>query len=54
MTFKQACKDANLVKWMEAMNEEMESLCANETWDLVPLPPNRKPLKNKWVYNLKE
>lgn len=36
------------------MNEEMESLHANDTWDLVPLPSNRKPLKNKWVYCVKE
>ena len=36
------------------MNDEMESLNANQTWDLVPLPPNRKALKNKWVYRIKE
>lgn len=32
----------------------MESLTVNNTWDLVPLPPNQKPLKNKWVYCVKE
>ena len=53
-TFKQACSDLNLVHWLDAMNDEMESLNANQTWDLVPLPPNRKALKNKWVYRIKE
>ena len=36
------------------MCEEMDSLLKNQTWDLVTLPPNRKPLRNKWVYKLKE
>jgi hypothetical protein len=31
----------------------MDSLLQNKTWDLVPLPPNRKALKNRWIYRLK-
>lgn len=52
--FKVATKDINCHKWQEVMHEEMESLLTNQTWDLVPLPSNRKALKNKWVYKLKE
>jgi hypothetical protein len=53
-TFKQACSDINSVFWMDAMQDEMESLNSNQTWDLVPLPADCKALKNKWVYRIKE
>ena len=36
------------------MNEEMDSLVRNETWDLVQLPIEKMALQNKWVYRLKE
>jgi hypothetical protein len=40
--------------WMVAMESEMESLHKNGTWDLVPAPKGKKPVKCKWVYKLKE
>ena len=36
------------------MNEEMDSLVRNQTWDLVKLPAEKRALQNKWVYSLKE
>ena len=36
------------------MNEEIESLVRNQTWDLVKLPAQKSALQNKWVYRLKE
>ena len=41
-------------KWEVAMEEEMDSLMHNQTWDLVRLPAGKTTLKNKWVYRLKE
>ena len=41
-------------KWEQGMNEEMESLVRNQTWDLVELPAGKRELQNKWVYRLKE
>ena len=46
MHFKDACRSADKNQWMIAMEEEMNSLKTNKTWDLVPLPPNQKALKN--------
>ena len=37
-----------------SMEEEMESLMHNQTWDLVRLPTGKPELQNKWVYKLKE
>ena len=39
---------------MKAMQEEMESLQKNNTYELVKLPKGRKALRNKWVYKLKK
>ena len=36
------------------MNDKMESLMKNQTWDLVELPEDKKALHNKCVYRLKE
>ena len=35
------------------MQEEIEALHKNNTWDLVPLPQGRKPIGNKWVFKIK-
>jgi hypothetical protein len=36
------------------MESELNSIQANETWDLVELPWNRKALPCKWIYRLKQ
>ena len=36
------------------MEEEMDSLMHNQTWDLVKFPAGKTTLQNKWVYRLKE
>ena len=41
-------------KWEQGMDEEMDSLVRNQTWDLVKLPAKKRALQNKWVYRLKE
>ena len=35
------------------MNEEMAALDANHTWDLMPLPHDKKAIGCKWVYKVK-
>ncbi|KAG8477010.1 hypothetical protein CXB51_030151 [Gossypium anomalum] len=47
-----SCEDSK--KWMFAMQEEMESLYKNRTWDLVKLPKGKKTVRCKWVFKKKE
>jgi hypothetical protein len=44
-------KDAS--KWEAAMQEKNGSLMANGTWELVPLPKDRKSVGCKWVFRTK-
>ena len=39
--------------WQEAMDEEISTLELNHTWDVVPLPPSKPPIRCKWVYKIK-
>ena len=39
--------------WEKAMDEEMVVLYVNDTWDLVPLPKDKKNIGCKWVYKVK-
>lgn len=36
------------------MQEEIDTLRKNGTWELVPKPENNKPVTYKWVYQLKK
>nr|GEX38526.1 putative reverse transcriptase, RNA-dependent DNA polymerase, Gag-polypeptide of LTR copia-type [Tanacetum cinerariifolium] len=49
-SYEEAVKDIN---WVNAMNEEMNALYENKTWDITDLPLNRKPIGCKWVYRIK-
>ncbi|KAJ0900510.1 putative RNA-directed DNA polymerase [Helianthus annuus] len=48
--FYEASQDPN---WVSAMNEEIEALHRNDTWDLVELPSGRSLVGCKWVYKIK-
>ena len=48
--FEYAIKDK---KWIEAMDEEMNSIEGNKTWDLVEPPKGKEVVGVKWVYKTK-
>jgi hypothetical protein len=52
-TLQEALNNPDASFWKEAMQEEIEALHKNNTWELVPLPGGRKPIGNKWVYKIK-
>ncbi|KAH9670456.1 hypothetical protein KPL70_016992 [Citrus sinensis] len=52
-TFHEALESSDIALWMTAMQEEIEALHKNKTWELVPLPRGRKAIGNKWIYKVK-
>ena len=49
-SFVKAAQDP---RWIELMNEEMQALGKNKTWDLVPHSPRNKAIGCKWIYKVK-
>ncbi|GJY63604.1 hypothetical protein Tco_0465064 [Tanacetum coccineum] len=47
-----ACKDSS--KWKAAMEEEMDSLRKNQTYELVDHPARQKLVSCKWLFKIKE
>ncbi|KAL6314756.1 hypothetical protein AAG906_027104 [Vitis piasezkii] len=39
--------------WKEAINDEMDSIMSNQTWEMVDLPLGSKPIGCKWVFRRK-
>ena len=52
-SMREAIQSPKKERWQSAMDEEMQSLWQNQTWELVSLPLGRKALKNRWIYRLK-
>ena len=40
-------------EWRKAMNEEMEALEKNGTWEMGPLPVGKKLVGSRWVFTIK-
>ncbi|KAK8931081.1 hypothetical protein KSP39_PZI016518 [Platanthera zijinensis] len=52
--YSEAVESAERHHWMAAMQEEMQLLRTNHTYDLVRLLKGKKALKNRWIFRLKE
>lgn len=52
-TVEEALESPDRAKWLSAMNAEVASLHANEVWDLVELPKDRRVVGSKWVFKRK-
>ena len=40
-------------RWRQVMIDEMQALEQSDTWELVPLPPDKKTEGCRWVYAVK-
>lgn len=50
ITFEEAAQNP---LWLNAMQEELDSLLKNETWELTELPLGRRVVSSKWVFKVK-
>ncbi|TXG60466.1 hypothetical protein EZV62_015039 [Acer yangbiense] len=53
-TYREAVSGTESSQWAIAMNEEIESLHKNQTWELVKLPNCQKIIGCKWLLKKKE
>lgn len=53
-SFQEVVSHKEKEKWLLAMQDEMESLQKNNTYEIVELPRGKKALRNKWVFKLKK
>ena len=40
-------------QWFDAMKAEIQALNDRQVWELVDLPQDCKPIKCRWVYDVK-
>lgn len=52
-TVKEALARPDRALWQKAMDDELQSLKENQTWTLVDLPRDKKPIQCKWVFKIK-
>lgn len=50
VTYEEATED---VKWKKAMDEEINAIRRNDTWELISFPKGHNPIEVKWVYKTK-
>ncbi|XP_074360061.1 putative mitochondrial protein AtMg00820 [Apium graveolens] len=50
ISFKEAVQNDH---WVSAMNEELEALELNQTWEIMQLPPGKHVIGCKWIYRTK-
>ena len=50
ITVNESKPSPETMKWIEAMEDEMDSLRSNDVCELVELPPNLKNVGSKWIF----
>jgi hypothetical protein len=49
-SFKESIK---IKDWIEAMNDELDQIEKNQTWELVPRPKDKNVIGTKWILKKK-
>ena len=52
-TYNQALDSPEYEKWKVAMDQELDALYTQNTWDVVPKLTDRKIVGSRWVFKLK-
>ena len=52
-TMNEARKRPDAMKWLQAVQDEMNILLEHDTWSLTKPPPGRKIIGSKWVFKIK-
>nr|KAJ0204663.1 hypothetical protein LSAT_V11C500280120 [Lactuca sativa] len=52
-TFTESMMSRDAPLWKEAINDEMDSIMGNGTWELADLPKGRRPIGSKWIFKKK-
>nr|KAJ0214957.1 hypothetical protein LSAT_V11C300107720 [Lactuca sativa] len=52
-TFTEAMTSRDAPLWKEAINDEMDSIMGNGTWELAELPKGRRPIGSQWIFKKK-
>ena len=53
LTYKEAATCRESAEWVAAIDEEINQINKQHTWELVELPQGHRPVKCRWVYNAK-
>jgi len=48
-TYEKAFKNLDWIATIATMDKEIKALQANKTWYLTELPPNKTPIRCKWI-----
>ena len=51
--FQEAMSTPHAPYWKEAIDNEIDSILSNHTWELIDLPKGHKAIENKWVLKIK-
>ncbi|KAK8988278.1 hypothetical protein V6N11_065873 [Hibiscus sabdariffa] len=52
-TYEKTIRSIDSSFWISAINDELESIKSNHTWELVNLPRGFRTISNKWVFRKK-
>lgn len=53
LSYTEAVSGTERNQWVAAMQEELDSLAENRTWEITELPPGRKAIGCRWIYKRK-